>query len=65
LLGVDRVLGQKISIEAQSSSDKRLGSNDGNPSHSWQQSLNTTKVVLAILKVVDGTGTKSSVSQPF
>ncbi len=65
LLGVGRVLGQKISIEAQSSSDRRLGSNDGSPSHSWQHSLTTTKVVLAVLKVVDGTGTKSSVSQPF
>jgi hypothetical protein len=65
LLSVGRELGQKNSIEAQSSSDKRLGSNDGSPSHSWQHSLTTTKVVLAILKVVDGTGTKSSVSKPF
>jgi len=65
LLGVGRVLGQKFSIKAQSSSNRRLGSNDGSPSHSWQHSLTTTKVVLAILKVVDGTGTKSSVSQPF
>jgi hypothetical protein len=65
LLGVGRVLGQKISIEAQSSSNRRLGSNDGSPSHNWQHSLTTTKVVLAVLKVVDGTNTKSSVSQPF
>jgi hypothetical protein len=65
LLGVGRVLGQKISIEAQSNSDRRLGSNDGSPSHSWQHSLTTTKVMEAILKVVDGTGIKSSVSQPF
>ncbi len=65
LLGVGRVLGQNFSIEAQSSSNKRLGSNDGSPSHSWQHSLTTTKVVLAILKVVDGIDTKSSVSQPF
>jgi hypothetical protein len=65
LLGVSRVLGQNFSIEAQSSSDKRLGINDGSPSHSWQHSLTTTKLVLAVLKVVDGTGTKSSVSQPF
>jgi len=65
LLGVGRALGQKISIETQSSSDRRLGSNDGSPSHSWQHSLTTTKVVLAVLKVVDGTGTKSSMSQPF
>ncbi len=65
LLGVGRVLGQNFSIEAQSSSDRRLGSNDGSPSHNWQHSLTTTKVVLAILKVVDGIGTKSSVSQPF
>jgi hypothetical protein len=65
LIGVGRVLGQNFSIEAQSSSDIRLGNNDGSPSHSWQHFLTTTKVVLAILKVVDGTGTKSSISQPF
>ncbi len=65
LLGVGRVLGHNFSIEAHSSSDRRLGSNDGSLSHSWQHSLTTTKVVLAILKVVDGTVTKSFVSQPF
>ncbi len=65
LLGVGRVLGQNFSIEAQSSSNKRLSNNDGSPSHNWQHSLTTTKVVLAVSKVVDGTGTKSSVSQPF
>jgi hypothetical protein len=65
LLGVGRVLGQNFSIEAQSSSNRRLGSNDGSPSHSWEHSLTTTKVVLAILKVVGGIGTKSSISQPF
>jgi hypothetical protein len=65
LFGVGRVLGQKNSIEAQSSLDKRLGSNDGSPSHSWQHSLTTTKVVLVVLKVIDGTNIKSSVSQPF
>jgi hypothetical protein len=65
LLGVGSVLGQNFSIEAQSSSNRRLGNNDGSPSHSWQHSLTTTKVVLAILKVVDGTDTKSFVSQPF
>ncbi len=59
LLGVGRVLGQNFSIEAQSSLDRRLGSNDGSPSHSWQHSLTTTKVVLVILKVVDGTGTNN------
>ncbi len=65
LLGVGRVLGQNFSIEAQLSSDRRLGSNDGSPSQSWQHSLTTTKVALAILKVIDGNGSKSSVSQPF
>jgi len=65
LLGVGRVVGQNYSIEVHSSSDRRLGSDDGSPSHSWQHSLTTTKVVLAVLKVGDGTGTKSSVSQPF
>jgi hypothetical protein len=65
LLGVGRVLGQNFSIEAQSSSDRRLGNYDGSPNHSWQHSLTTTKVVLAVLKVVDGIGTKSSMSQPF
>jgi hypothetical protein len=33
-----RVLGQNYSIEAQSSSDRRLGSDDGSPSHSWKHS---------------------------
>jgi hypothetical protein len=35
LLGVGRVLGQNFPIEAQSSSDRRLSNNNGNPSHSW------------------------------
>jgi hypothetical protein len=50
LLGVGRVLGWNYSIEVQSSSDRRLGSDDGSPSHSWQHSLTTTKIVLAVLK---------------
>jgi hypothetical protein len=62
---VGRVLDHNFSIEAQSSSDRRLSNNDGSPSHSWQHSLTTTKVVLVVLKVVDGIGTESFISQPI